>query len=200
VFGVTTSDAHRACGMTASVQGIYTFLHRSARGAVPIRAVAEYSQRTASRVFETRGFEPRQPPPVIFEVNNPLRMSAQEIELDTRLSGTDPFRRYTFWRRSGFSPLDFPYVQPALRFGASPIGYLDLFCSHGTATALPAKVLLRHLSAFMSVSVLKGCDAAQNPDFATMREWLECRDTVEFKDHSSGDVAAISNHVRKRST
>lgn len=200
VFGITTSAAHRECGMAASVQGIYTFLHPCWRGAVPIRTLTEYSQRAASRVFETPGFEPRQPPPIIFEVNNPLRMSAQEIELDTRLSGTDPFRRYMFWRRSGFWPLDFPYVQPQLRVDASPIGYLDLFCTHGAATSLPPKVLLRHLSAFMSVSVLKGRDAGEDADFATMKEWLESHDTVEFKDHSSGDIAAIANHVRKHST
>jgi hypothetical protein len=200
VFGVTTSAEHRQCGMAASVQGIYTFLHPAARGTLSIHSVAEYSQRAASLLFAVPGFEARQPSPILFEVNNPLRMSTDEIEVDTRLSGTNPFRRYMFWYRSGFWPLDFPYVQPRLRDDASAIHYLDLFCTHGAATPLPAKVLFRHLSAFVSVSVLKGRDACSDTDFVAMKKWLESRDTVEFKRHSSEDIAAIANHVRKHST
>lgn len=152
VFGMTTSAAHRANGIAASVQGIYTFVHPDRRGTLPIRAIVEYSQQTASRIFAAPGFVARHPPPIIFEVNNPLRMSDEEIALDMRQSGTDPFLRYMFWRRSGFRPLDFRYVQPRLRAYASAIDYLDLFCAHAGMDWLPSEVLLNHLSAFISVS------------------------------------------------
>jgi hypothetical protein len=198
VFGITTSQAHHACGIAASVQGIYTFLHPEFRGAVPIRSLANYSQEVAARVFQPVGFCPRHPPPILFEVNNPLRMSAQEIEMDTRLSGTDPFRRYLFWRRSGFRPLEFPYVQPRLREDAQPIRYLDLFCTHGGLDSLPARLLQRHLGAFLSVSVFKGIDAAVDPDCDVMHRWLDGRATVEFRDIAGGDSAVIANHLRQR--
>jgi hypothetical protein len=198
VFGITTSAAHRHYGMAASVQGIYTFFHPAARGVVPIRTVVEYSQRAAACVFEMAGFKARYPPPILFEVNNPLRMSAKDIELDTRLSGTDPYRRYVFWCRSGFWPLDFPYVQPRLRTDASPIDYLDLFCTRSATSSLPAKVLLKHLSAFISMSVLKGANPSADNDFAAMKGWLESRETIGFQDPSSGDASIIENYARKQ--
>jgi len=199
VFGMTTSAAHRASGIAASVQGIYTFVHPDMRGTLSIREVAEYSQHTASRIFAPRGFAQRLAPPILFEVNNPLRMSDEEIALDTRLSGTDPFRRYAFWRRSGFRPLDFPYVQPALRAGASAIAYLDLFCTHAGMDRLPASVLLAHLSAFISVSCIKGEDIDSDADFSTMKQWLRSHEHVDFKDSGSGDIPEILERVRSRS-
>jgi hypothetical protein len=200
VFGAATSAAHRRCGISASVQGIYTFFHPQARGAVPIRGLVEYSQQAASHAFAPPGFEAQHPPPLIFEVNNPLRMSAPEIELDTRVSGTDPFRRYMLWRRSGFRPLDFAYVQPRLREDAQPIRYLDLFCSHGGLTALPSDMLLQHLSAFISLSVLKGVDAEQDGEFMAMKIALAARPAVAFRDPSDAAIPAIAQHVRRHST
>lgn len=182
VFGIATSEAHRACGIAASVQGVYTFFHPDVRGMVPIRSVVEYSQRTASRVFSPAQFVARQAPPVLFEVNNPQRMSSEEIELDTRLSGTAPCRRYQFWRRSGFEALEFPYVQPRLREDAAPIDYLDLFCTYGEGRPFPAEVLHRHLTAFMAISVLKGRRPEEDADCAAMLKWLGMRETIAFKD------------------
>lgn len=198
VFGMTTSAAHRADGIAASVQGIYTFLHPDMRGTLPIWQVAEYSQRTAARIFAPAGFVQRLAPPILLEVNNPLRMSDDEIALDTRISGTDPFRRYMFWRRSGFRPLDFPYVQPALRADASAIAYLDLFCSDGVGR-LPSALLLEHLNAFISVSCLKGEDASRDPYFAAMKEWLKAREYVDYKATHSGEVQAITDRIRTHS-
>jgi hypothetical protein len=133
--------------------------------------------------LETFGFEADSAamPPLIFsEVNNPLRMTSQEIAQDTLHSGVDPYRRYRFWRSKGFAPLDFTYVQPPLRAGAESVRYLDLFCAAGTSSGIPAEVVAAHLNAFISISVLKGRPASEDGDFRRMLEALKPGAIVSF--------------------
>jgi hypothetical protein len=196
VFGITTSSAHRSFGVPASVQGIYTFLHPDCRGVVPIAVAADYSRTVASRVFGPPGSACMRPPTVFFEVNNPLRMTDEEIELDRLHSGVDPARRYMFWLRSGFTPLAFPYVQPRLRDDAVPVRYLDLFCSNDAPEGVPAIMLLNHLYAFVSVSVLKDRDAREDPEFVAMAQWLEGRTHVGLADRRGPAIAAIARRAR----
>src|SRR5262249_10140841 len=158
----------------------YTFLERDARGKGQIPDMKAYMCAEALAKF---GFDPARggmPPLMFFEVNNPRRMTAQEIEEDTRRSGLDPHRRYVFWKRNGFAPLDFRYVQPKLRPDADAVRYLDLFCTSGGAKAIPAELILAHLSAFVSISVLKGKPALEDVDFAAMADALTPGRMVPF--------------------
>jgi hypothetical protein len=180
VFGVTTSPAHLKFGCRASVQAIYTFLERDARGKGQISDMKAYMAAESLAKF---GFDPAKgklPPLIFFEVNNPLKMTAQEIAEDTERSGLDPHRRYIFWKRNGFAPLDFAYVQPKLRPDAQAVRYLDLFCSTGLADAIPADVITAHLSAFVSISVLKGQAASDDSDFAEMAKALPPGKMIPF--------------------
>jgi hypothetical protein len=180
VFGVTTSPAHMKFGCRASVQAIYTFLERGARGKGQIPDMKAYMCAEALAKF---GFDPTRggmPPLMFFEVNNPKRMTVEEIEQDTKRSGLDPHRRYVFWKRNGFAPLQFSYVQPRLRPDAEPVRYLDLFCTAGVADAIPAELILAHLSAFVSISVLKGRPAMEDADFAKMAEALTPGRMISF--------------------
>jgi hypothetical protein len=196
VFGMTTSPAHIAFGVPASVQGIYTFLHPDCRGMVPIKWVADYSRKLASSVFGAGGTEHDRAPTIFLEVNNPLKMSEQEIEIDTLHSGVDPFRRYMFWLRNGFTPLAFPYVQPRLRTDADPVRYLDLFCSNDASQGVPADMLLSHLHAFISISVLKNGEAHDDADFAAMKCWLERNDHVDLVSRQSAELVEIAKRAR----
>jgi hypothetical protein len=196
VFGVTTSPAHVKFGCRASVQAIYTFLERAARGKGQIPDMKSYMCAEALAKF---GFDPVRggmPPLMFFEVNNPKRMTPQEIEEDTRRSGLDPHRRYIFWKRNGFAPLEFSYVQPRLRPDAEPVRYLDLFCTAGVADAIPAELILAHLSTFVSISVLKGKPAMDDPDFAKMAEALPAGRMVPFVPDDADEQKAILQGAR----
>ena len=196
VFGMTSSDAHRVAGYSASVQAIYAFLDPRVRGRVPMRRLVDHARRLATDTFGLPGFVETMPPPVLLEVNNPLRMSAPEIELDTHSSGTSPFRRYLFWQRSGFSPLAFSYVQSALRGDAEPVRYLDLFCTRDSGPGLPADVLAEHLRTFVSMSVLKGVDVDGDVPFREMRGWLAARAGQQVKRDDGPDASAIAARAR----
>lgn len=197
IFGIATSEPHCQAGIGATVQGIYTFLHPDARGAVPIARLVAYCREAAARTFPQQ-VRAAAPAPILFEVNNPLRMSQAQIDLDTRSSGTDPYRRYHFWTRCGFRPLDFQYKQPRLRSDAAAIDYLDLFCTRDLGlTSFPADVLERHLHAFISVSVLKGRDANDDAEFAQMRRWLDAHPVVRFKSDRSPESELIAGCIRK---
>jgi hypothetical protein len=191
VFGVTTSPAHRSFGCRASVQAIYTFLDKDSRGRGGIADADKYMMRTALETFGFEDDESALPPLIFSEVNNPLRMTAHEIEQDTLHSGIDPYRRYRFWRRTGFAPLDFTYVQPALRSGAEPVRYLDLFCAAGTHTGIPAELIAAHLAPFISISVLKGRPASEDDQFLRMRDALKPGAIVPFVPDTHADQIKI---------
>lgn len=196
VFGLTTSRAHADFGCAASVQAMYTFLEPAARGQGAIGDMRRYLEAEALRVF---GFpEPRMRPLIFFEVNNPLRMTAEEIEEDTRRAGLSPFKRYMFWRRNGFRPLAFDYVQPRLRPDAEPVRYLDLFCSAPLDRPVPGALLKNHLNAFVSISVLKGSPASADPEFRQMAAVLDSGEGIGFKPDHSDEQRAIMAGARGR--
>jgi len=195
VFGVTTSRAHVEFGCMASVQAMYTFLEPASRGQGTITEMRAYFEAEALRVF---GFPPAAMRPLIFfEVNNPLRMSEAQVEEDMRQSGISPFKRYLFWKRKGFRALDFAYVQPRLRPDSEPVGYLDLFCSAPGEARIPAALLRNHLRAFISISVLKGVDAAGDDDFRNMAVLLDASRDVGFKPEDSDEQRYILKRARQ---
>lgn len=196
VFGMTTSRAHERHGHGASVQAIYTFIEQRSRGSGAISDMKRYMTGEALRVF---GFEADAPltPLIFFEVNNPLRMTAEQIREDTEMSGVSPFRRYNFWRRNGFRPLDLRYVQPALRPDAEPVRYLDLFCSDVPAGGIASAVIASHLAAFIAVSVRKGAPADEDPDFAAMAAALSARDFIPFVEDDTAEQQAIRAGARR---
>lgn len=206
VFGCSASEAHIDAGIPSSVQAIYAFVDAPFRkdrknrkahkvrkdGVVTMLDIVNYCQRTAIELYgKPNGITKK--PIILFEVNNPLRMSEDQIAEDTLYSGINPSERYMFWQRSISSmPLNFPYVQPKLRVDSLPIHYLDLFCTtKELPQGIPAKLLLNHLKAFCSISVLKGQDASQDPDFYAMEQWLNSQEIVSFVDKNSNEINEI---------
>lgn len=196
VFGLTTSRAHVEFGCLASVQAIYTFLEAGSRGQGTIGDMRDYLEAEALRVFGFTAGTMR--PLILFEVNNPLRMTNAEIEEDLARSGISPFQRYVFWKRKGFRPLDFSYVQPRLRPDAEPVRYLDLFCSAPPGTRIPGAVLKNHLASFISISVLKGVAAAEDEEFRKMAAALDGGSQVGFKSEQSDEQRRILMRARER--
>lgn len=195
IFGVTTSEAHRKFGCQASIQDIYLFLERSARGK---GVMADAKAHMEAEALATFGLDPKTgkfPPLIFLEVNNPTRMSAAEIEEDIARSGINPYRRYASWKRNGFAPLAFGYVQPPLRSGASAVSCLDLFCTVGVAEAIPAEIIRAHLKAFISISVLKGRPAEENADFSRMVQELTPGTLVQFVPETSKDQQIIAQNA-----
>lgn len=196
VFGATTSREHIAFGCMSSVQAMYTFLERRARGTGPIADMRRYMEEESLRVF---GFPAPSVRPLIFlEVNNPLRMTPEQVEEDAQKSGMDPFKRYVFWRRNGFRPLDFAYTQPRLRPEAEPVRYLDLFCSDIPQAPIPVAVIEKHLAAFISISVLKGTPAADDPDFRAMATAIAAHTHIPYKRDDSTEQRDIVAAARGR--
>ncbi len=189
VIGITSSPEHLAAGFVASVQAIYLFVYKDWRKYLVARNVVNEIHRYAIAAF---------PPPadfagndiaIFFEANNPVRMSDEEIAEDFDNSETDPYRRYMSWRERG-DPLDFRYVQPALENNKSAVHFLDLFYM-GRGRDIPAAMLLKHLYRFVSISVLKGRDAEQNPDYRQMADELRQMTRVPFIPRNDPDQLSI---------
>lgn len=183
VLGVSTGPEHEKAGLAASVQGIYLFLDRQFREKHPLGTASlvpeiEHWARTA---FESRAQSRSTEVAIFLEVNNPKLMTARDIVIDRDNSGLDPFRRYMFWIGLRCRPLDFQYVQPPLNSEKAAVPYLELFYK-GPRQHLPASVLIEHLYKFVSISVLKGRDAYQNPDFAEMAADLQQRGEIAVID------------------
>ena len=191
VFSVITSQLHIEARIPASVQVSYVFVEEKYRGAVSMREIVNYCQKTAIDLYG-KPYSTMTSPIILFEVNNPLRMSEKQIAEDTLYSGINPARRYMFWQKAVSAiPLNFPYVQPKLRENSLPIHYLDLFCTKELSEGIPAKLLLNHIKAFCSISVLKGQNASKDPDFYTMEKWLSSKEIVPFLDKNNEEIRKI---------
>jgi hypothetical protein len=194
VFGVITSPAHAAAGYGASIQVSYVFLAPDARGCVPVAEFARYAQDVALKTWTVDTASTLKRPPVLFEVNDPCRMSPQQVAEDTLRSGLHPARRHLFWQRCGSAPLAFPYVQPRLRPDGEPVRFLDLFCIG--RQPIPAMLLLAHLRGFVALSVLKGADPWSDPDFVAMALELERGAQVHCVPHGDQRLVLIRNWGR----
>jgi GNAT superfamily N-acetyltransferase len=93
------------------------------------------------------------------EMNDPNRMTAEQINADAYAALIDPADRAAWWRKQGFGRLEFPYIQPPLSPEGEPCRYLDYYArisgDGSAAAALPSAVLHEHLRRFFTVSVGK---------------------------------------------
>jgi len=97
---------------------------------------------------------------VFLEINNPTKMSQEDIHLDSELSGIDQDARLLVWERIGASVIDVDYVQPPLSDdGQAPETRLLLAVIAPTPRQqLDSERLRAHLERFFGISVLKGKD------------------------------------------
>jgi GNAT superfamily N-acetyltransferase len=99
---------------------------------------------------------------IFIEQNDPLKMSREDYEHDTRYSGLDQLDRLGIWARFGALIVDFPYVQPPLSSQQSPDETLLYSVLGSRRRTLDACLLQAHLERFFGISVLKGRDLASS--------------------------------------
>jgi hypothetical protein len=186
IFGVCTSDEHLAHGFRCSVQAIYLFRTASeplkrflyAGKTMLEETVTKFALKACGleRFRRVIGNSSSARIAMLFEVNNPNRMSPQNKQRDRDLSHLHPALRYVMWVKNHTRPLTFAYVQPPLSEDQEPAEYLDLFAVESPRGAignavrlapgpaetvgLPGAVLAAHLRRFFCISVLKGDAAA----------------------------------------
>jgi hypothetical protein len=100
------------------------------------------------------------------EQNDPFRMSSEDYERDTRLTGLDQVARIGLWSRLGARIVDFPYVQPPLSKDQAADQTLAYAVLGAADASLDACLLRAHLERFFGISVLKGADLSLEPTAA----------------------------------
>src|SRR6185437_7655603 len=129
--------------------------------------IAKYAQIACKlpRFANVIGDSPADRIAMFFEVNNPARMSPEEMQIDRDLSHLHPALRYTMWKNNHTRPLKFRDVQPPLSADQAAARYLDLFAVEGDRRlivdrrgnpGIPGPVVAAHLRQFFCISVLKG--------------------------------------------
>ena len=101
---------------------------------------------------------------MFLELNDPLRLDADDYARDTAHAGLDQLQRIAIWVRAGTRIINFPYVQPPLSATQAADRNLLLAVRGIDARQLSACLLREHLSRFFAISVLKGGDPAGNPE------------------------------------
>jgi hypothetical protein len=141
----------------------------------------------------------REPQVYIFiEQNDPFRMSREDYDRDTQLTGLDQVARIGLWSRLGARIVDFPYVQPPLSKDQDADHTLAYAVLGARDADLDACLLRAHLERFFGISVLKGADLSAEPTAAAQLSELaiRCRDNrrVPLLD---GNVPVIESALAK---
>src|SRR5215467_7456699 len=100
---------------------------------------------------------------IFIEQNDPFRMSVEDYDRDTKLTGLDQVARIGLWSRLGAKIVDFPYVQPPLSKDQDANETLAYAVLRAPGKALDAGLLRAHLERFFGISVLKGADLSAEP-------------------------------------
>ena len=104
---------------------------------------------------------------VVAEVDDPIRTPLSE-------SGMNPFTRASIWHGWGYRRLDFPYVQPALLPGTSPVETLLLAAktlSPEFTESIPTEKVLSFVHEYLRLAMRIPRPEA-DPDFCAMAEWI----------------------------
>jgi hypothetical protein len=112
---------------------------------------------------------------IFIEQNDPFRMSREDYDRDTELTGLDQVARIGLWSRLGARIVDFPYVQPPLSKDQDADGTLAYAVLGAPDADLDACLLRSHLERFFGISVLKGADLSVEPTAAAQLSELAIR-------------------------
>jgi len=112
---------------------------------------------------------------IFIEQNDPFRMSREDYDRDTELTGLDQVARIGLWSRLGARIVDFPYVQPPLSKDQDADDTLAYAVLGAPDADLDACLLRSHLERFFGISVLKGADLSVEPTAAAQLSELAIR-------------------------
>ena len=156
----------------------YIFVPPTQRRRGYFRRILRACEALARQAFVARDGAPATAtlPLVMFlELNDPLRLDADDYARDTAHAGLDQLQRIAIWVRAGTRIVDFPYVQPPLSATQAADRNLLLAVRGIDARQLSACLLREHLNRFFAISVLKGGDPARNPDARAQLRQLDER-------------------------
>ena len=118
------------------------------------------------------------------ELNNPARMTAEQIETDAAAALLDPLQRKQWWSNRDFARLDFPYEQPPLSAQHQPCAYIDCYLripddDMRNIRSFKTAPLLEHLRRFFFCCVGKfEIDMTRNEQWLRQQKYLEERDVI----------------------
>jgi hypothetical protein len=164
--------------------------------ALAFRLFAETNTADLPAALRTGASEPQVY--TFIEQNDPFRMSREDYDRDTELTGLDQVARIGLWSRLGARIVDFPYVQPPLSKDQDADDTLAYAVLGARDADLDACLLRSHLERFFGISVLKGADLSVEPTAATQLSELAlcCKDNrrVPLLD---GNVSVIESALAK---
>jgi hypothetical protein len=149
---------------------------RQLMGDLPALAFGLFAQTNSADLPAALGTGAREPQVYIFiEQNDPFRMSTEDYDRDTELTGLDQVARIGLWSRLGARIVDFPYVQPPLSKDQGADDTLAYAVLGAPDADLDACLLRAHLERFFGISVLKGSDLSVEPTAAAQLSELAIR-------------------------
>jgi hypothetical protein len=151
-------------------------IFRQLMGDLPDLAFRLFAQTNATDLPKARRAGAGDPQVYIFiEQNDPFRMSREDYDRDTQLTGLDQVARIGLWSRLGARIVDFPYVQPPLSKDQDADDTLAYAVLGAPDADLDACLLRSHLERFFGISVLKGADLSVEPTAAAQLSELALR-------------------------
>ncbi|ADP71128.1 hypothetical protein Rvan_1890 [Rhodomicrobium vannielii ATCC 17100] len=150
---------------TVSINLNYIFINLSERKRGKFRRLVSDLPDIAMRLFQQTNpddalRETRSQLPIFIEQNDPFRMSPDQYDRDTSLTGVDQISRIKIWASLGARIVDTPYVQPPLSADQAPDTTLVYAVLGLEDETVGTCLLSAHLERFFSISVLKGKDAS----------------------------------------
>ena len=185
IFPVSGANARE---LVLSINLNYVFVNAQLRrngifrrliGDLPALAFRLFVQTNASDLPKAQQAGAGAPQVYVFiEQNDPFRMSREDYDRDTQLTGLDQVARIGLWSRLGARIVDFPYVQPPLSKDQDADDTLAYAVLGARDADLDACLLHAHLERFFGISVLKGADLSAEPTAAAQLSELaiRCRD------------------------
>jgi len=171
---------------------------RQLMGDLPALAFRLFAQTNAADLPAARRGASEPQVYIFIEQNDPFRMSREDYDRDTELTGLDQVARIGLWSSLGARIVDFPYVQPPLSKDQDADDTLAYAVLGALDADLDACLLRAHLERFFGISVLKGADLSVEPTAAAQLSELaiRCKDNrrVPLLD---GNVPVIESALAK---
>ncbi|GAB3879271.1 GNAT family N-acetyltransferase [Kibdelosporangium lantanae] len=155
----------------------YLYVAPGSRGRGLGRRMVDACRELAEWLFPGVG-----PVLIFLEMNDPLRLTADQYERDSAVSGVDQVDRIVMGARLGVRIIDFPYVQPPLSGSQEAGENLVYGLLADPSVRLTGAVLGAHLERFFAISVLKNGDIESNSQAAAQVRQCARIETVPLLD------------------
>ncbi len=114
------------------------------------------------------------------EQNAPEKMTPDEYFADNVNAMIDQCDRLIWWDKLGYKRLRYDYMQPPLNPGQEPCTSLTFNVNAPDADAIPACLVLSHISRFFILAVYKGDQSRIDSIYHKQTEWLASQKDIEL--------------------